>query len=276
VLTDIETAKTLIIERSRELVEKLINKRGHDTPPFLSEEFASLLGIMRVEKGDLGRTSGILIEIPGNPIIKVNQSHNKERQNFSCAHELAHHLLRELKLELDTENISYRTFNPGARGRTISMVRERLCNAAASELLMPEPIFRKYLATFGVSIHAIERLASVFEVSILAAARRTAEVSEEPCITLLWKPQIRTKGLRLVWCVDSEAKSAWKASYVPVQTKIKHTSTLYKAYEQDSNIIKCYKKFKYGTDDKRFLPMESKGFGRGENRYVISLAFLNG
>ena len=118
-LVNIETARTLIIERSRHLVEKMIKQRGHDTPPFLAEEFANLLGIMRIEKVDLGRTSGILIRIPGDPIIKVNQSHIKARQNFSCAHEIAHILLRELEIELDTENISYRTFDPQAQGRAI-------------------------------------------------------------------------------------------------------------------------------------------------------------
>ena len=82
-LVNIETARTLIIERSSQLVEKLIKKRGHDTPPFLSEEFANLLGIMRVEKVDLGRTSGILIRIPGNPIIKVNQNQKTSVDNCS-------------------------------------------------------------------------------------------------------------------------------------------------------------------------------------------------
>ena len=271
----LEQATELIIERARQLVKQLIDNRGHDKPPFLSEEFARLLGFKKIVKADLGKTSAVLLRFHDGPVIKVNQNHNLARQNFSCAHEIAHNLLRELKIELDTENISYRTFNPQAHGiaisKTISRARERLCNAAAAELLMPEPVFRKYLSNFGVSIYAIERLANIFGVAISATARRIAEVSEEPCITLFWQPQLRTKGLRLAWSVDSETKSTWKASYVPKYTSIRLPSTLYKAYENESP-VKSNIQFKYGNIKKRF-PIESKGFGRGENRYVISLAF---
>ncbi|GAI57925.1 unnamed protein product [marine sediment metagenome] len=58
---------------------------------------------------------------------------------------------------------------------------------------------------------------------------------------------------------------------MPVHTIARNTSSLYKAYQDDSP-VKSLKLFKLDTVTKR-LPMESKGFGRGENRRVISLAF---
>ena len=152
--------------------------------------------------------------------------------------------------------------------------KERLCDVAATELLMPELIFRKYLTNFGVSIYAIERLANVFGVSTQAAVARIAEVSEEPCIALFWKLQgTNPNAFKLWWQVGPRRNSGSKAYYAPVNKTVKYPSVLHKAYEHDSP-VKCYRFFKQGTEVRR-LPMESKAFGRGENRYVASLAFVD-
>ena len=271
----LEEAYSLIMNRARQFVNQLIDKRGNDKPPFSPEEYASLLGIKKILREDLGKVSGMLLRFHDGHVIKVNKKHNLTRQNFSCAHEIAHDLLRELKITLNTENISYRTFNPQAHNmaisKTISQTREYLCDSAATELLMPERVFSKYLSNFGVSIHVIERLANIFRVSIRAAIRRIAEVSEEPCIALLWQPLLNNKLLRLILCEGPGINLMGKSIYVPVHTKVKYPSILHKAYEQN-NAFNCYKSFKFGTEIER-LPMESKGFGRGENRYVVSIAY---
>ncbi len=247
----LEEAYSLIMERARQFVNQLIDKRGNENPPFSPEEYASLQGIKKIVREDLGNVSGLLLRFHDGHVIKVNQKHNLARQNFSCAHEIAHNLIRELKIELDTENISYRTFNPQAHSiaisKTISRARESLCDAAATELLMPELIFKKYISTFGVSIHTIEKLANIFRVSIRAAAIRIAEVSLEPCIALLWQPQLRTKILRLAWCVGPGIKLKDNAYYTPSHKNVGYPSSLHKACEQD-NHVKCYKIFKRGTE----------------------------
>jgi len=269
---NLEQATGLIVERAKQLVIRLIEDRGHDKPPFLPAEYAHLKDI-QIVKADLDETSAVLLRFQDGYVIKVNQNHNLARQNFSCAHEIGHSLLRELKIELNTENIEYRTFNPQAPGRAIAKARERLCDAAATELLMPEFVFRKYLAGFGVSVHSIERLANIFKVSIRTTAIRIAEVSTEPCLALLWllRAGTKSKALQLAWCLGPGRNSRGKANYMPVHTLAKHTSTLYKAY-QDDGPVKSSKLFKIDSATKR-LPMESKGFGHGETRYVISLAF---
>ena len=268
---NLETAQKLIIERAGQLVKRLIDRRGHDVPPFLSEEFAKLIGVQRVEKTELGKTSGILIRLHEGSIIKINRSHNQARQNFSCAHEIAHMLYSELKLENYINTIEHRTYNPPAQQKARARARERLCDIAATELLMPEQVFIKHLSAFGTSIHSIERMADIFQVSIQSAARRVAEVSIEPCITIMWKLLPHTRMFLMVSCEGPGIRLTGKSSYMPVHTNIKYPSILHKAFEQDCP-VKCYKSFKIGADVKRF-PMESKGFGRGENRYVVSLAY---
>jgi len=268
-----EQAASLILLRARQLVERLTVQRGHDKPPFPAEEYAPFLGIKRIEKADLGEASAILLKLRDGDIIKVNATHSPVRQNFSCAHEIGHALLSELKLEPRLEEAEFRTFNPQADRMERAKARERLCDAAATELLMPEIVFKKYLSSLGASINSIERLANIFRVSIQAAAIRIAEVSAEPCIALLWlsRPLAKSKALRLAWHVGPGKKLSGKTNYAPVNMLVRHTSTLYKAYEGET-LVKSWKLFRLGSSTKR-CPMESKGFGHKEKRYVISLAF---
>lgn len=269
VTLDTEQAASLIIERAGQLVGWLIERRGHDKPPFLPEEFARLQDI-KIVKADLGETSAVLFRMHDGHVIKVNQNHPPVRQNFSCAHEIGHLLFSELKLERYIQSIEYRTSNPQGQMITRAEDREHLCDVAAAELLMPESVFRKYLSGFGVSISSIERLANIFKVSKQSAAIRIAEVSVEPCLALLWQPWPRNRPKELRLAVPRRS-SRGKANYMPVHTLAKSDSTLYKAYQHDSP-IKSWKLFKVDSGVKR-LPMEAKGFGRGETRYVISLAF---
>jgi len=270
-----EQATSLIVERAKQLVNRLVEDRGHDKPPFLPEEFARLQGIKKIVKENLGETSAVLLRFHDGYVIKVNQNHSLARQNFSCAHEIGHVLVSELKLEHYIHGIEYRVFNPSKTVEVRARARERLCDVAAADLLMPDFVFRKYLSSFGLSISSIEHLANVFKVSVEAAAMRIAEVSVEPCITLKWllRRGIKPEALSLKSRVGPGRKSRGKNNYMPVHKLVRHDSTLYKAYQHDSP-IKSWKKFKVDNADKR-LPMESKGFGHGETRYVLSLAFLD-
>jgi len=271
----LEQANSCIVERAKQLVSKLVEERGHDRPPFLPQEFLPLVGIKRIIPANLGQTSAILLRFHDGYVIKVNQNHNLARQNFSCAHEIGHTLFSELKLERYTNSIEYRTFDPDSEREAREKAKEHLCDIAATEILLPEFVFRKYLSGFGVSVHTIERLANIFKSSIRAVAWRIAEVSEEPCIVLFWKPWPRniSRGLRLAWRVGPGRKSRSRDKYMPLHTYVRPPSTLHKAY-QDSSFVKSSRLFKCDNAVKR-LPMESKGFGYSEKRYVVSLAFLD-
>jgi len=271
---DSEQTTDLIIERARQLVNQLILERGHDRPPFLPKDYSRLAGIKQILRADLGKTSAVLLRFQDGYVIKVNQNHSVARQNFSGCHEIAHTLFGEPKLEHYLQTIAYRNYNPQRDDELRSKARERLCDIAASELLMPEPVFRKYMSSFGLSIHLIERLANIFMASIEAVTRRIAEVSSEPCIATLWRRQkINAKVLQLAWRAGPANKPKSKNLYMPSHTRVTYPSTLHKAFEQDIPIT-CHKQFRLDSGVKR-IPMESKGFGRGDNRFVVSLAFPN-
>lgn len=269
---NIEKAKELIINRTCQLVSELINRRGHDNPPFLSEEYASLLGVKSIEKTDLGKIGekgGVLLRFHNGPKIMINKNDPLVRQNFSCAHELGHLLFNELKLEKYINTIEHRTFNPQAKMKAHSLAIEKLCDAAATELLMPELIFKKYLLNYVISINSVTKLANIFKVSIQTAAIRISELSPIPCLTLKWRLlNNKSKSIILSW---PKIKSIDNTFYTPVNKRINPPSTLHEAYYSE-NVVKSYRQFKVNNEVKNLM-VESKGFGQGENRYVISLAY---
>ena len=259
-----EDVTNFMIRRSRELVGELVKRRGREEPPFLAEELAPLQGIKDILKTDLktdfGEIDAILLRKGDGYVIEVNTNHHPARQNFSCAHEIGHTFLHELDRLLNDQLLSldndeFRGTNPN----NISKAKERLCNIAAAELLMPESVFRKYLSRFGVSANSIERLAYTFRVSIPTAAIRIAEVSIEPCIAIIWKPRQKTKSKGFI------AKHMGKPIY------IRDPSALLKAYNSHE-LVKSFKFFEIDNIKKRCL-MESMGFSHGQTRYVISLVF---
>lgn len=255
----LEDITNFMTKRARELVDELVKQRGQEEPPFLAEELAPLQGIKEIVKTDLktdlGEIDALLIRHQDGYIIKVNANQHPVKQNFSCAHEIGHTFLHELNRPLSSDDDEFRETNPNNVGKD----KERLCNIAAAELLMPESVFKRYLAGFGVSVNSIERLANTFRVSIPSTAIRIAEVSMEPCIAFLWKPWQKTRSKGFI------AKHMGKPIY------IRNPSPLLKAYETDRP-IKSFKSFEINNIKKRCF-MESKGFGRGKTRYVISLVF---
>lgn len=269
-----ETATDLAVERASELVMRLVKLKGGESVPFLAEEFADMLGI-EVKKEDLGIDSprlrplgALLLRRPNGYVIKVNSSQSWVRQNYSCAHEIGHVILDEMERVVPTNDTEFRM-----SGSDVSReAKERLCEAVAAELLMPQWIFQKYLSCWGASVTSAEWLAHTFKVSIPAAAIRVAELSEEPCMVIRWKrlPRGRTKVLEADWCFGP-GKEKHNGYYGPVVARVRYPSSLFKAYEGELP-VKSTKLFRLGSI-KKPLHLESKGFLTGDNRYVISLAF---
>ena len=143
-----------MISRSRELVNEFCKQKGNEEPPFLAEKLAHLKGIRQIVKTDLGKIEALLITQHDGYIIKVNINSPPTRQNYSCAHEIGHTFLHELERVPRFNNEELRW----DESRVISNRKERLCEIAAAELLMPYNIFKSYLERFGVSVGSIERL----------------------------------------------------------------------------------------------------------------------
>jgi Zn-dependent peptidase ImmA (M78 family) len=255
--TDLADATSFIIKRARALIAQLIELRQREEPPFLAKELAPLLGVGNVIHADLGEEDGMLLRLTNGYVIQVNANHHDVRQNFSCAHEIGHIILDEFMQERSSSRIDFRR-----QAGEIERAKERLCNIAAAELLMPGPVFSKYLAGLGLSIDSVERLARIFKVSVPASAIRVKEISKERCLVIRWKrwQKSKSKGFIQDWTGEPARR-----------TYVRDPSALLKAYESDDT-VKSFKRFDIDNISKRCL-MESKGFGHEKNRYVLSLIF---
>jgi len=273
-----ERASEQIIVKAQQLIEALIEARGHDDPPFLSEEYAHMKGVKEISLVDLGKTDAMLVHVNDGYIIKLNRKHSASRQSFSCAHEVGHILLSELEHSSEIEKVEFRSLDITTREKTrikFAQNQERLCNIAATELLMPTKIFGAYIQLFGVSIHTIEHLADIFKVSIQSCAIRIAELSVEPCISVFWKHSAKypSKALRFGWSAGPGRTIKRGSAFVPTTKIAEENSVPYKAYVGLETIVSS-QIFKNGSKSLR-CRMESKGFGYDDRRFVISLAFPN-
>ncbi len=110
--------------------------------------------------------SGLYLRTEQRSHILLNSNDTPERQRYSLAHELAHHLLAFIDgwssvFALDIKHSS----------------REAACNRFAAELLMPEDILRRCAAKVKHGPHDKSALlANIFEVSATAMRIRLREL----------------------------------------------------------------------------------------------------
>ena len=122
---------------------------------------------------------GMLVREKGILSIRLNSRSHPLRRRFTFAHELGHILLAS------GENHDAKWKRRACKGREI----ERLCDAVASELLMPENEVRAFFANNEVSLQKVSIFASRFQVSLQAAAARVGELKLTQSIFSLLKKQ---------------------------------------------------------------------------------------
>lgn len=113
---------------------------------------------------------GMLVRKKGRLFIKLNSHSHPLRRRFTLAHEFGHILLA------CGENHDAKWQRQMCKGREV----ERLCDAAASELLMPEKEVRIFVGENGVSPREVSSFASQFQVSLQAGTARINELKAHP------------------------------------------------------------------------------------------------
>ena len=110
----------------------------------------------------------------GKRYICVNAADRDERQRFTICHEIAHVVLG---LPSDHETQPW-----WSAKRPLA---ERLCDAFAAELLLPERLFQPLAEHAAVSLASVDALASQFLASTTATGSRFATVISTPCAFVL-------------------------------------------------------------------------------------------
>jgi hypothetical protein len=150
---------------------------GWSGPPFDPVRLASIESI-RVRPSDGPMESDALIRALADGSLEIvwNQDTPSTRRNFSICHELGHTLFPDAY-----EVVRHRS----ARRRNPDDELERLCDAAAAEILMPREEFVRDLADLDLDADAISTLARRYAASPEATARRIATLAERSCAAVL-------------------------------------------------------------------------------------------
>ena len=162
------------IVRARQHAQRLVEQFGiTETQTHVDvEAVARKLGlpVVRSPMGD--DISGMLVSKPGLTTICINKEQHPNRQRFTIAHEIGHHVLRHLfageRVHVDRVIMRNTLSSEGTDAREIE------ANQFAASLLMPEHMVHHHLQ--AMKSHDVEdvvpKLAKQFKVSDQAMAFR--------------------------------------------------------------------------------------------------------
>lgn len=152
---------------ARQAARALVERYAVKTAPVHVERIARAMKV-RVQYAPLdGDLSGMVSIQEGVPIIGVNSLHHPHRQRFTLAHELGHFCLHRPTLE-GSVHVDKQILNRDALTEAGTNRLEIEANAFASELLMPEVLFKPAVGNRSVAYEdddIIASLAKRFRVS---------------------------------------------------------------------------------------------------------------
>jgi len=132
-----------------------------------------------VRPTDLGSCEGRIVLHGQNAIVRINSNIAHEgKRNFVLAHELGHLLLHPNLMPVfsDTTKTLSDWYKNGPH--------EVEANAFATELLMPEDLFRNKVKKKKLNISLIEEVADHFKVSLTACFLRYARLGDFPLMVI--------------------------------------------------------------------------------------------
>jgi Zn-dependent peptidase ImmA (M78 family) len=169
--------------------EMLILESGMKVPPFSPMVYAPLRRIKEVLYSNIN-VDGRLIPVSDGFVIELRKDRPTERKNFTFAHELAHTFFFET-----VPSTKYR--NLDSEYHKHDDEEEKLCDIAASELLMPAHVFSKVIKDFVPSAEAVQEIAQLFETSLLATIIKIHVLNLWDASFVLWK--LKNKTLEPSW-----------------------------------------------------------------------------
>lgn len=170
------TKLSQIKREARQAARELLAKKGVLRAPVPVDRIAKAMGInVRYTPFDDG-LSGMAFIRDEQRVIAVNALHHPNRQRFTLAHELAHHVLHDDKLrggDIHVDKVILHRDDLATKGTDRD---EIAANAFASELLIPEFLLSQ--ESHGVidllDETALAALAKRFKVSMAALQFRIA------------------------------------------------------------------------------------------------------
>jgi Zn-dependent peptidase ImmA (M78 family) len=165
-------------ENAREVARKILREFGVKAAPVPVERIIKARNVMLQYAPLEEDLSGMAFIKDGVGIIGVNALHHPNRQRFTAAHELGHHVLHAPDIQKTVHvDKGFRVLMRDAVSSQGIDPLEVEANAFASELLMPRELLASALDTSGLDMDddaGIEALAKKFRVSTSAMRFRLA------------------------------------------------------------------------------------------------------
>jgi hypothetical protein len=179
----------------RALASDLVVRADESLPPYDLVALAGILGAQGVETCDLD-VDGDLFERDGQLIVRLDAAAPLGRRRFTLAHEIGHLLL-----------VPVAGFPKDSSACGEDRELERLCDVAATELLLPESHVSAYFSNHPRSARSIVHLAEQFQVSIQAASIRTVELMPW-CYCVGFAEVVHSKSrLQVAWSFGDHRES---------------------------------------------------------------------
>lgn len=146
--------------------QRILKEHGVKAPPVQVERIIKAYGLLLEYSPLEDEISGMAYIKDGTGIIGINSLHHPNRQRFSVAHELAHHILHadELRKAVHVDKAIFR--NEESSKATDPL--EIQANAFAAELLVPREFLMTVVGTTPIDLEddaKVESLARRFRVS---------------------------------------------------------------------------------------------------------------
>lgn len=162
----------------RRTAEQLVDELGIASPADIDiEAIAQYCGATVVYQ-PLGGAEARILGHGERAVITVNSESPRQRQRFSAAHEVGHWMW-------DRGTIAYICKKANLQSSWTGTDRETLANRFASELLLPQHLFKPLAAKKPITFQTVVELARTFETSLTATALRLVKLGPYPSMVIL-------------------------------------------------------------------------------------------
>jgi hypothetical protein len=200
----------------RIVCRKLLAQCSVTAPPIPLKALCEHLSIRVVQRETLGRAT-LRLSSEGFELWMSSDIRQWRRGRFTIAHEIAHALLiQTLRDERLVASLSSNT--------RIHNEVEALCNAGASEILMPKKWMLTEIEDFGLHTQGLQHLYDKFLVSYKALLFRIPQVIPSSSMTV-WRRHARgdheAAALRVIHCFPQYARDS-KSPWLPKGSTTRH------------------------------------------------------
>jgi hypothetical protein len=228
---------------------------------------------------NLPQQQGMILPNCGPYQMIIHAGDSVTRQKFTSAHELIETLFLELPGNIRVD---------GQKENIFGTDKERICNKAAANLIMPRESFHPRAMRLGLSFRSAELLADEYEVSLMAALCRLIDMYPRKGVLVLWqmrnKPteiskevpesQIEMPGFHPTNLPTPKLRVAWSYGnfrdlYIPVHKSIPDDSSICEAWNTN-RFVSREENIPFGRYATRAI-IESKPFSIDGEKQILSL-----